>query len=274
MKLVLGAAQFGMDYGIVNSSRICSKTELRRILELSLSCGISEIDTAISYGNSETNLGIAGVKRFKVSSKIPYLDNYRYGDLNKLVTESLRRLSITALDILYLHDDRNAENIELVSELDDLKKVGKIQRTGVSVYAEDSSIKSFQNFDVVQCQGNAFDRVFVRYAKTLDVVYLRSLFLQGLLLCEVDRLPEFLIGDKELFKAWERYCEAHAMSKLEMSFYNVSKSGAHAFLVGVSSHEELKQIVLASESIARNETIPLFHYEDVPRRVVDPRRWA
>ena len=53
MKLVLGAAQFGMNYGVVNSSGICSKTDLKKILDFSFSSGIKEIDTAISYGESE-----------------------------------------------------------------------------------------------------------------------------------------------------------------------------------------------------------------------------
>ena len=60
--------------GVVNSSGICSKADLKKILDFAFSSGMAEIDTAVSYGESEKNLGSVGVGRFKISSKIPYLD--------------------------------------------------------------------------------------------------------------------------------------------------------------------------------------------------------
>ena len=273
MRLVLGAAQFGMDYGVVNSSGICSKTDLKKILDFSFSSGITEIDTAVSYGESEKNLGSAGVGRFKISSKIPYLENYRYGDLNRLVSRSLEKLGVSALEILYLHDDRNATNLELLTELDDLKKMGKICKTGVSIYAGDTAVKNFNSFDVVQCQGNAFDFKYLGYLSAVGSVYLRSVFLQGLLLCKIEKLPQFMVREKHLFLAWESYCKAHGMNKLEMSLYNVGKNRVSAFVVGVSSLQDLGEIVLAWESVSQAADIPVFEYHDIQDWVIDPRGW-
>lgn len=274
MKLVLGSAQFGMDYGVVNSSGMCSKTDLKKILDFSFSSGITEIDTAVSYGESEKNLGSAGVERFKISSKIPYLENYRYGDLNRLVSRSLEKLYVSSLEVLYLHDDRNVVNLELLAELDDLKKMGKICKTGVSTYAENAALKKFSSFDVVQCQGNAFDCKYLGYISAVGSVYLRSIFLQGLLLCDIGDLPKFMAAEKHLFLAWESYCKTHGMSKLEMSLYNVAKNQVSAFVVGVSSLRDLEQIVLARESVSQKADIPVFEYHEIQGWVVDPRRWG
>lgn len=273
MKLVLGSAQFGMDYGIVNSSGVPSKSDLKKMLDFSFSSGITEIDTAVSYGESEKNLGSVGIERFKISSKIPYLENYQYGDLNKLVSRSLEKLYVSSLEILYLHDDRNAMNLELLSELDDLKKMGKICKTGVSTYAKNAEEKKFSGFDVVQCQGNAFDRNYLGYISSVESVYLRSIFLQGLLLCKIENLPKFITTEKHLFLAWESYCEMHGMSKLEMSLYNVYKNQVSAFVVGVSSLQDLEQMVLARESASQKANIPVFEYHEIKDRVIDPRRW-
>lgn len=274
MRLVLGAAQFGMNYGIVNGSGICSNTDLKKILDLSFSSGITEIDTAILYGESEKNLGLAGVERFKISTKIPYLENYQYGDLDRLVSMSLKKLCIPSLDILYLHDDRNATNLELLMELDDLKKMGKICKTGVSTYAGDAKVKNLNKFDVVQCQGNAFDCKYLSYVRAVGSVYLRSVFLQGLLLCDIEKLPQFMLKEKDLFLAWESYCNDNGMSKLEMSLYNVSKNLASAFIVGVSSPKELEQIILAKDSMLQEADIPVFNYHKIHDWVVDPRGWS
>ncbi len=273
MRLVLGAAQFGMDYGVVNSSGICSKADLKKILDFAFSSGMTEIDTAVSYGESEKNLGSAGVGRFKISSKIPYLENYRYGDLNRLVSRSLEKLCVSSLEILYLHDDRNAANLELLTELDDLKKMGKICKTGVSTYAGNAAVKNFNRFDVVQCQGNAFDCKYLGYVSAVGSVYLRSVFLQGLLLCKIEKLPQFIAKEKHLFLAWESYCKAHGMSKLEMSLYNVAKNRVSAFVVGVSSRQDLEEIVLARESVSQETDIPVFEYHEIQDWVVDPRGW-
>jgi aryl-alcohol dehydrogenase-like predicted oxidoreductase len=274
VRLVLGSAQFGMDYGVVNSSGICSETDLKKILDFSFSSGITEIDTAVSYGESEKNLGSAGVGRFKISSKIPYLENYRYGDLNRLVSRSLEKLCVSSLEILYLHDDRNAVNVELLTELDDLKKMGKICKTGVSTYAENTAVKKFNSFDVVQCQGNAFDCRYLGYISAVGLVYLRSIFLQGLLLSNIGNLPKFMSKEKHLFLAWENYCKMHGLSKLEMSLHNVANHSVGAFIVGVSSLKDLEQIVLARERVLQVSEIPLFKYNEIQDWVIDPRVWS
>ena len=56
-RISLGSAQFGLDYGIANSTGKVKKSELRLIFKKALHCGINTIDTAIDYEDSESNIG-------------------------------------------------------------------------------------------------------------------------------------------------------------------------------------------------------------------------
>ena len=74
-KMVLGTAQFGMDYGITNLSGKPTKKEVFNILSLAWKRGIRRFDTAPSYG-SENLLGefIAAnglQNEIKILTKIP-----------------------------------------------------------------------------------------------------------------------------------------------------------------------------------------------------------
>ena len=56
-RIVLGTAQFGMDYGIHNKTGKVSETDAGAILSEAASAGVNLIDTAPLYGNAEEVLG-------------------------------------------------------------------------------------------------------------------------------------------------------------------------------------------------------------------------
>ena len=63
MKLALGTAQFGMDYGLSNKEGQTHKNEVFEILKYASKNKISLLDTAPSYGNSESILGDINLNR-------------------------------------------------------------------------------------------------------------------------------------------------------------------------------------------------------------------
>ena len=67
-KLILGTAQFGLNYGIANQNGKIDLASGSQIISYALKSGIAGIDTAISYGESETLLGQIGVSDFKVTT--------------------------------------------------------------------------------------------------------------------------------------------------------------------------------------------------------------
>ena len=56
-KIVLGTAQFGLDYGINNKRGRIRADEVLRMLDEAASSGIDTVDTAYSYGDSEKIIG-------------------------------------------------------------------------------------------------------------------------------------------------------------------------------------------------------------------------
>ena len=57
IKLALGTAQFGSDYGISNQTGRAKSNEILAILDLAWENGINTLDAAKSYGNSEEAIG-------------------------------------------------------------------------------------------------------------------------------------------------------------------------------------------------------------------------
>ena len=106
MKLALGTAQFGYDYGITNTSGQISQKDGKKILDLAKKSGINTIDTAMNYGNCEQRLGQLGVKNWVVISKLPpapaNCENISSWISSK-IDFSLRCLKVNHLGGLLLH---------------------------------------------------------------------------------------------------------------------------------------------------------------------------
>ena len=60
MKLALGTVQFGLPYGITNQQGQVPSDEVARMLKLAAASGIDTLDTASTYGTSESVLGEIG----------------------------------------------------------------------------------------------------------------------------------------------------------------------------------------------------------------------
>ena len=75
-KLMLGTVQFGMDYGIANTSGKPDAATVKQILFEAFENGVNALDTAPEYGDSEEVIGktMAELKlsdKFKIVTKIP-----------------------------------------------------------------------------------------------------------------------------------------------------------------------------------------------------------
>lgn len=63
MKLALGTAQFGLAYGIADPRPQISYAESKAIIHYAAGQGITVLDTAMGYGESEAGLGDTHVYR-------------------------------------------------------------------------------------------------------------------------------------------------------------------------------------------------------------------
>lgn len=75
-RLILGTAQWGSRYGVSNTQGMTSGGEVKNILQKALTSGISFLDTAPDYGESESKIGDSDAQDFKIITKIPKLSEY------------------------------------------------------------------------------------------------------------------------------------------------------------------------------------------------------
>ena len=106
MKLVIGSAQLGMNYGLFNNIIINHK-EFKKIEKLILKSKINFIDTAINYGDSENTIGNSKLKNLNIITKIklPSKKNIQVQDwVFKEISKSLYKLKIKKIYGVLIHD--------------------------------------------------------------------------------------------------------------------------------------------------------------------------
>jgi len=285
MKLVIGTAQFGSNYGLANKSGELSRNEINLILKFAKKKGIKELDTAIGYGNSEKKLGVLNIRNMNVITKIPRFN----GDINDLqkwimnnVLNSCNRLGVKKLHGLLLHSPNQllepiGKKIFYFLEL--LKQKDMVENIGVSIYSPNELDYYFNNFhfDIVQAPFNIFDtRIrdsgWLNNLKRKNVkLYVRSIFLQGLLLLpSFERKPYFKKWS-ELNK-WDEWIEQTKMKPLEACIKFVkNQDGIDRVVVGVDSLNQLEEIWNIFQKKTR---LPNFNWGDVSETLISPQKWS
>ena len=204
--MTLGTVQLGMNYGIANDAGKPSLEKSFSILEEAVGGGITSLDTARAYGNSEEVIGAylkaSGRKDLRITTKIP---RYKGEEpLERYVPESvegsLERLGIEKLSSVMLHaaGDLFAYGDEIVRALEGLVKRGYVEKVGVSVYGaeEIDELLKYDVLQVTQVPMSIFDQRLIacgaldRLAKRGVEVYVRSVFLQGLFFLDPDKVTD------------------------------------------------------------------------------------
>lgn len=291
--LCLGTAQFGLNYGITNKRGKISDHSIIRILDYANKSGIKLIDTAQAYGKAELLIGNSLPKNcnFIFSSKIRPINSKKFDkeffqNLDKKFEESLKNLKQSSLDILFIHnaDDIKGNNgKKLLEWLIDLRNKKLVKKIGVSIYEKkDLDSIPLNEFQVVQLPLSLYDqRVLnngtIHFLSNKNIeIHCRSIFLQGLILQNINKWPTFL--SKEFKKAHERNVQKYKifdLKPLEVSLKFIkSQKNIAAVVVGITSLNELIEINNCWENL-ENKTINLdfsnFAWEN--DKDIDPRRW-
>ena len=155
MKLALGTAQFGLNYGITNQDGKVSDQELSAILQNAAIAGVDLLDTAIDYGDSESRLGSQQTQSFRVVTKLPLyqgddddLEAWVYGHLARSL-ENLKRDHIYGLLLhrpsMFTHP--NCKSLKYI--LEKLRASGQVQKVGISIYAPKNSKLWLENTQLI-----------------------------------------------------------------------------------------------------------------------------
>ena len=260
-KIALGTAQFGLPYGISNVNGQVERTEIDQILKHARTAGITMLDTAIAYGNSEENIGATDSEGFKVVTKLPPLTGAETSVsqwVRSQIENSLTKLKCNSVYGLLLHNPADLLGVygdELYASLTLLKAEGLVEKIGISIYTPtelDSLIPTYMP-DIVQAPLNVFDRLLEtsgwlsRLSKMNVEIHIRSVFLQGLLIQKPNERPANFEKWNQEFAKFDSWTESRQVSPLAsclghvLSYPEISK-----VLVGVTSTNELAEIIAAT----------------------------
>lgn len=287
MKLAIGTAQFGLDYGIANNHGKVSQKEIKKILDLARSSNISLLDTAMDYGDSEFSIGEAGSEDFDIVSKIgdiPVNEKNTKDFIYNKLKNTLDDLGIKSLYGLLLHRPENLLNkngIAIYETLSEFKEMGLVKKIGISIYEPDNLNKIIPNFklDIIQSPINIFDRRLINsfWADELKKkgieIHARSIFLQGLLLINPSKRPAYFKKWNKLFKEYDEWLYEKKISNFELCIrYVLSQDSIDKVVIGIDSCEQLKEIIDLYSSKSEKLTVPneLFSND---KSLINPSCW-
>ena len=286
MQLALGTVQFGLDYGVANTTGKVGNAMMMSILQKAWAEGIDTLDTAISYGESEKNLGMANIKDWRIVTKLPKIPA-DCADINTWISnqvqKSLLRLKVKRISALLLHrPDQLLESngVEIWKALQDLKQKNIVEKIGVSVYEcnqLDALWDSFQP-DIIQMPYNLLDQRFMISGwmkKMNDVgveIHVRSIFLQGLLLMsKSDRPEKFNYWNEiwEVLDAWLLECDITAVEAA--IGFAMNNPYIDKIVIGVDNIQQLKEIL--SITLKGKAVRPPKSLNTSDVRLINPAQW-
>lgn len=206
--MTLGTVQLGMNYGIANNSGKPSEEKSFAILRSALENGVTALDTARAYGDSELVIG-RFLKQWQgnmpaIVTKVPKLQGQTPKELQQFVTESvemsLERLGVNKVDAVMLHgaQDPVIHGKACADAVKALLDHGYTDKIGVSVYtAEDiDGMLPYDIFSVTQVPMSIFDQRLIAAGSIAKLqerdytVFVRSVFLQGLFFLDPEKIDD------------------------------------------------------------------------------------
>lgn len=287
MKLALGTAQLGLNYGATNPSGQISGETFRKILLDGCSFGLDTIDTASLYGNAEFQLGELGISEIpvKVVTKTP--KNLTRSSVHLAFQESLRLMKINSVYGLMVHDVQDLlgpQGAEVWTTLSEMQANHRVSRVGVSLYEPFELEEVLRRFPVqlVQIPINVLDQKWLKgdllkRAKSMGVeIHVRSIFLQGLLALPIgSEIPHIAKGFSESLNRFWDLCHSHGISRLDGALEIVAKNPwVDRIVVGVTSVAEWVDIRESFERVlTRSGQLNWDSVECDNSKLVDPRYW-
>jgi aryl-alcohol dehydrogenase-like predicted oxidoreductase len=256
-KLGLGTVQWGLPYGVANTRGQLPFEEVSTILQEASRGGVGVLDTASQYGQAEAVLGKIALDDFRIITKTPSfgsadISSDQVVELSNTFHRSLERLSCERLYGLLLHrvDDLLVPGGgRLLRAMSDLKAQGLVSRIGVSVYDGgqiDAVLRLFRP-DIVQLPLSVLDQRLLhsghleRLKKAGVEIHARSVFLQGLMLIPLNRLPKYFEPIREILTRWHNAAANQRLTPSQAALAFVRDCpGVDVVLVGVDAVEQFR----------------------------------
>lgn len=295
-KLTLGTVQLGMEYGIANKNGKPNQEESLELLRKALESGVISLDTARHYGSEEV-IGLSGlakefiiVSKFKLEKEQLYNEQASMDAARSSILKSCEALNINKLSVCLFHQDKDYP-VEIVAQrlpvlLKQLKEEGLIDVGGISVYHPDelNAIKDWDVIKAVQVPMNVFDLRLLKHGLLQRLrengvaVFIRSVFLQGLLLMDPEALPEHLKDARVYLRQLNKLVSASGLSTAQLACsYIRDTEGVSSLVIGAESIDQVIQNAALLKGPALSEEIRAsitVLFSDMPEKLITPGLWA
>ncbi len=295
-KLCLGTVQFGMQYGINNYTGQPSEEKCFEMLDVAIENGIDTIDTARAYGTAEIVVGNYLEYR-KYCNKVNIISKLRpnvltpdvndvYSVIRKELEDSLKRLHISKLNGYLLHTPEYVYDNKIIHVLNQLKNEGLIQNIGVSIYNMEDGFKAIEKkMDYVQLPYSILDQRghksgFISKAKKARLtIFVRSIFLQGLCMMHLDKVPAHLKHAKPYLEYLEELAKKYNTYKTELLIQFAKSLEEIDYLVfGVDNIRQLQENINIFNNNVQMDSMLLKaiqkYFSNIENSVILPSLWS
>lgn len=259
-RLMLGTVQFGMPYGVANRTGQPGYTDVVAMLAAALEGGVNCFDTAAAYGTSEEVLGRA-LRELKpaadvvVVTKVRPLTPAELTDpalaataIEQSVDLSRQRLGLDCLPVVLFHREADAAYLDV---LEALKAKGRLRYAGVSCDNKPGPAAGFVaagKASALQLPGNVLDRrhqdsgVFGAAKARSVAVFIRSVYLQGLLLMPEEAVPPALQAVIPVRRRLAGLAAEAGLTLAELAVRSMlSRDGVTCVLAGVETVAQMRE---------------------------------
>ncbi len=278
-KFVLGTANLGSTYGINNPKQF-SEERSRSVINHAIRHGINTFDTAAEYGSAEELIGasVNSIANPRIVTKIPSQKSYTYEYVSKCLQFSLNKLKQKKIYGLMFHDPEIHKKNEIREISKRLLDSGKIEHLGFSAYSLDALLVAKQKnptWTIFQVPENILDRRLINsielaeMASSKNLIYVRSIFLQGLLLSGPTELPIKFKQQENAIRELHVVAEKLGVNSLDLCVsYASSISWSSGIVIAAASTVQLDEIL-----DFRFLKTDFNQFAQLPDHILDPRRW-
>ena len=280
-KIILGTAQFGRRYGIANT-KILTKKNFYKILDLALKKNINYLDTSLNYQNEKLIGNYIKSNEIqnhiKIITKIPSLKSIPKFKITNLLEKSLLNLGINKFDTIFFHDPKDINYVKNnIKYFEKIKKDFNVKNFGFSIYEKKdlNKIKKIKIIDSIQVPINFINEDFSKIKDKNIKIYARSIFLQGLL---INKKINYKVLAKNIIESHKNYINYITKEKINpvkfcLEYIN-SIENCDNYIFGVNSKKHLLDILRYknSKNYNRKHFTKIKHFFN--SRLVDPRKWV
>ena len=290
-QLCLGAAQIGMEYGIANRTGMPEAKLATDMLLAAAKAGITLVDTARAYGQSEQRIGNAR-SALTVMTKLAPLEEAI--NIEEQVIDSIEasrsNLGLSSLPYVLLH---RAEHLHTFGgavwrQLLALQKQGIIERLGVSVTSPQEAIDALLvpqveclqlPYNIVDCRWERAGVPALLLKKPEILVVARSALLQGVLTQEAECWPaiepEIARDSAQQLDAWVTIFGRKGRIDLCLSYVR-AQPWIDTVVVGMETLQQLQNNIelFAQSALTLPECVAIREaLTELPEAFLNPALW-